>query len=152
MLNVVWAAVIAALAFFAAGVTAAIYVMIKAARLIGVTTTAVASLQEQSDQLIQRASAAAQRADEQAARAEAITASMDDVTSAMTELGDRLTALAPAARTVADGIGAPVARAAAVVYGVNRALKLRRDSRPRQPRVVARTRTRPALASRNDNR
>jgi hypothetical protein len=150
MLNVVWVAVIAAVAFWAAGVSAAIYVMIRAARLIGVTTTAVTSLREQSGQLMERASAAVQRADEQAARTEAITASMADVTSAMTELGGRLSALAPAARTVADGIGAPLARAAAVVYGVNRALRLRRARRPRT-RVAARTRSRPALAAENSS-
>lgn len=144
MLNVVWVAVIVAVAFWAAGVSAAIYVMIRAARLIGVTTTAVTGLHEQSGQLMERASAAVQRADEQAARTEAITASMEDVTSAMTDLGDRLSALAPAARTVADGIGAPLARAAAVVYGINRALRLRRGSRP-QSRVAARARSRPAL-------
>jgi ABC-type transporter Mla subunit MlaD len=145
ILNVVWVAVIVAVAFWAAGVSAAIYVMVRAARLIGVTTTAVTSLREQSGQLMEQASAAVQRADEQAARTEAITASMEDVTSAMAELGDRLSALAPAARTVADGIGAPLARAAAVVYGVNRALRMRRASRP-QARVVARARCRPAPA------
>jgi uncharacterized protein YoxC len=144
MLNVVWVAVIAAVAFWAAGVTVAIYVMVRAARLIGVTTTAVTSLREQSGELMERASAAVQRADEQAARTEAITASMEDVTSAMTELGDRLAALAPAARTVADGIGAPLARAAAVVYGVNRAVKLRRAG-GQQAQLVARPRSRAAL-------
>lgn len=142
MLNVVWAAVIVAVAFFAAGVSAAIYLMIKTARLIGVTTATVTGLHEQSDLLMQHASAAVARANEQTARAEAITASMDGVTSAMTDLGERLAVLAPAARTVADGIGTPVTRAAAVVYGVNRALRLRRGQRAQ---VAARPPARAAL-------
>jgi hypothetical protein len=55
---------------------------------------------------------------------------MEGVTATMSELGGRLAALAPAARTVADGIGGPLTWVAALVYGVGRALGLRRAARP----------------------
>src|SRR5205809_7192248 len=80
MLNAVWVAVIVAAAFWVVGVCAAVYVMVKAARLMSQTTGAVTSLRERQDVLIERANATIDRASEQLVRTDAITASMDEVT------------------------------------------------------------------------
>ena len=125
MLNAVWVAVIVAAAFFVVGVCAAVYVMVKAARLMSQTTGAVASLRERQEALIERASATIDRASEQLVRTDAITASMDEVTANMAELTGRMTALAPLARVIAASAGSPAAKVAALAYGVNRALWMR---------------------------
>lgn len=127
MLTAVWVAVIVAVAFWAVGVCTAVYVMLKAARLISLSTAAVAGLRERGDEVTAQARAAASRAGEQAARAEEITASLDEVAASMADLNGRLTALAPAARTIA---GRPVATIAALVYGVCRAIGMRRAALP----------------------
>jgi len=126
MLNAVWVAVIVAVAFWAVAVCIAVYVMLKAGRLITETTSAVADLRGRGDMLMDRADAATRRADEQVAKTEAITASMDEVAATMAELNSRLTALAPAARTIAHRVGGPLARVAALLYGISRALGMRR--------------------------
>ena len=66
------------------------------------------------------------RASEQLVRTDAITARMDEVTANMAELTGRVTALAPLARMIAGSAGSPLAKAAALAYGVNRALWMRR--------------------------
>jgi hypothetical protein len=126
MLNAVWVAVIVAAAFWVVGVCAAVYVMVKAARLMSQTTDAVTMLRERQDVLIERANATIDRASEQLVRTDAITASMDEVTANMAELTGRVTALAPLARMIAGSAGSPLAKAAALAYGVNRALWMRR--------------------------
>jgi hypothetical protein len=126
MLNAVWVAVIVAAAFWVVGVCAAVYVMVKAAQLMSQTTDAVTSLRERQDVLIERANATIDRASEQLVRTDAITASMDEVTANMAELTGRVTALAPLARMIAGSAGSPLAKAAALAYGVNRALWMRR--------------------------
>jgi hypothetical protein len=144
MLNAVWVAVIAAAAFWVVGVCAAVYVMAKAARLMSETTAAVASLRERQDVLIERANATIDRASEQLVKTDAITASMDEVTANMAELTGRVTALAPLARVIAASAGSPVAKVAALAYGVNRALWMRRSagrgsvSRPPAARALPR--------------
>jgi len=125
MLNAVWVAVIVAAAFWVIGVCAAVYVMIKAARLMSRTTAAVTSLRERQDVLIERADATIDRASEQLVKTDAITASMDEVTANMAELTGRVTALAPLARVIAGSPGSPLGKAAALAYGVNRALWMR---------------------------
>jgi hypothetical protein len=125
MLNAVWVAVIVAAAFWVAGVCAAIYLMVKAARLVSQTTAAVASLSERQDVLIERANATIDRASEQLVKTEAITASMDEVTANMAELTGRVTALAPLARVIGASAGSPMAKVAALAYGMNRALWIR---------------------------
>jgi hypothetical protein len=125
MLNAVWVAVIVAAAFWVAGVCAAVYVMIKAARLMSQTTAAVTSLRERQDVLIERANATIDRASEQLVKTDAITASMDEVTANMAELTGRVTALAPLARVIAGSRGSPLGKVAALAYGVNRALWMR---------------------------
>jgi hypothetical protein len=128
MLNAVWVAVIVAAAFWVVGVCAAVYVMAKAARLMSQTTAAIAGLRERQDVLIERANATIDRAGEQLVRTDAITASMDEVTANMAELTGRVTALAPLARVIAASVGSPMAKVAALAYGVNRALWMRRPA------------------------
>lgn len=126
MLNAVWVAVIVAAAFWVVGVCAAVYLMVRAARLVSEATSAVSGLRERQELLIERANATIDRAGEQLAGTEAITASMDEVTANMAELSGRVAALAPLARMIASSAGSPLARVAALTYGVNRALWMRR--------------------------
>jgi hypothetical protein len=123
MLTAVWVAVVA----FVIGVGVAVYVMLKAGRLMAQTSTAIASLREREDLLIDRAGAAIDRAGEQIARTETITVSMDDVTASMAELQGRIRALAPVPRPSTAGTAGTggLTWAAALVYGVARALGLR---------------------------
>jgi hypothetical protein len=125
MLNAVWVAVIIAAAFWVVVACAAVFLMVKAARLISQTTAAVANASERQDVLIERANATIDRASEQLVRTDAITASMDEVTANMAELSGRVTALAPLARVISASAGSPVAKAAALAYGVNRAVWMR---------------------------
>jgi hypothetical protein len=128
MLNAVWVAVIIVAASWAAVACAAVYLMVRAARLISQTTAAVTSASERQDVLIERANATIDRASEQLVRTDAITASMDEVTANMAELTGRVTALAPLARVISASAGSPVAKAVALAYGVNRALWMRRPA------------------------
>jgi hypothetical protein len=128
MLTAVWVAVVA----FVIGVGVAVYVMLKAARLMTERSATLASLREREDLLIDRAGAAIDRAGEQIARTETITASMDgvtvslaDVTASLAELRGRVTALTPAAPARPDGASGALTWAAALVYGLTRALGLR---------------------------
>ena len=98
MLTAVWVAVIVAAAFWVIGVCAAVYLLIKLARLVSQTASAVAGLRERGDLAIDRANAAIDLAGDQIARTDAITASMDEVTANMADLTGRVTALAPLER------------------------------------------------------
>ena len=64
MLNAVWVAVIVAVAFWAAGVSVAMYLMLRAGRLVTQTSAAISGLAERQDQLIDRANATIDRAGE----------------------------------------------------------------------------------------
>ncbi len=130
MLTAMQAAVVAAAAAWVIGVGVAVYVMLKAARLMSETSTTVAGLREQSGLLIERANAAIDRAGEQIAKTEAVTRSLEGVTSSLGELDGHLTALAPASEDAAGGAASPLAWAAALVYGVRRALGMRGSGRP----------------------
>ncbi|MDX6392582.1 MAG: hypothetical protein QOJ73_3645 [Streptosporangiaceae bacterium] len=131
MLTAVWVAVIIAAAFWVVGVCAAVYLLIKLARLASQASSAVADLRERGELAIGRANAAVDRAGEQIVKADAITASMDEVTANMAELTDRVTSLAPLARVIASSAGTPLARVSALVYGVRRAAHLRRNDHSR---------------------
>jgi hypothetical protein len=124
MMTAVWVAVVAAAAAFVVGVCVAVYVMLKAARLMTQRSAALAGLQQREDLLIGQASAAIDRVGEQIAMTETITATMDDVTASVTELRGRITALAPAAPAGPRSTGAAT-WAAALGYGVARAVGLR---------------------------
>jgi hypothetical protein len=130
MVTAVQAAVVAAAAAWVIGVGVAVYVMLKAARLMSETSATVAGLRERGDLLIERANAAIDRAGEQITRTEAVTASIEGVTATMSELDGHLAALAPAAATEASAAGRPLAGAAALVYGIRWALGTRRTSGP----------------------
>ena len=127
MLTVVWVAVVAAAAAFVAGAGVAVYVMMKAARLMSETSVAVAGLRERSDLLIERANATIDQAGEQITRTQTVTASMEGVTAAMAQLGDNLDAMAPALPAPAEGAARPLTWAAALLYGVRWALGARRS-------------------------
>jgi len=163
MLNAVWVAVIVAVAFWAAGVSVAVYLMVKAGRLLTQTSAAISGLAERQDQLIDRANVTIDRTAEQLAATSAITASMDEVTANMADLTGRVASLAPLARVLSGTPGSATAKAMALGYGVTRALWLRLPPAPaigRQaapagsararllPRPAAATRHRPALTTR----
>jgi hypothetical protein len=125
MLTAVWAAVVA----FVVGVGVAVYVMLKAARLMSETSAAVAGLRERGDLLIERANAAIDQAGEQIARTETVTESMEGVTAAMAQMSDQLTATTPALPAPGEGTGGPLTWATALVYGVRWALGAHRPGR-----------------------
>src|SRR5215813_4252477 len=134
MLTAVWIAIVVAVAFWVIAVCAGVYLMMRAARLIDQSTAVVTGLRQRSEALMDEAEAVTRRANEQVTRAEAVTASMDEVTATMADLNERITGLAPAARSLAEGAGLPLTRIAAFVYGVARALGMRRASEPRAVR------------------
>ncbi len=166
MLNAVWVAVIVAVAFWAAGVSVAIHLMVKAARVMTRTSAAISGLAERQDQLIGRANATIDRAGDQLAATGAITASMDEVTANMAELTGRVASLAPLARVISGTPGSAMAKAMALGYGVTRAVWLRLPPAGAPPRGQAAaggaraqllprvpgpaTRHRPALSARRD--
>ena len=125
MLTAVWVAVVA----FVVGVGVAVYVMLKAARLMSETSAAVAGLRERGDLLIERANAAIDQAGEQITRTETVTASMEDVTAAMAQMTGHPGATAPALPAAGEGTSGPLTWAAALVYGVRWALGARRPGR-----------------------
>jgi hypothetical protein len=125
----VWVAVVVAAGFWVLVACAATFLMIRSARLVSETTVAVAAARERGDRIAEQVSAVTSQASEQVAKTGSITASMDEVAATMAGLNARLNALAPAAQTVADGVGVPLARVAALVYGVSRAIGLRRGGR-----------------------
>src|SRR5215470_3559713 len=118
MLTAVWVAVVA----FVVGVGVAVYVMLKAARLMSETSATVAGLRERGDLLIERANAAIDQAGEQIARTETVTASMEGVTAAMAQMSGQLSAVAPPAPTGGEAAAGALTWAAALVYGVRWAL------------------------------
>ena len=125
MLTAVWAAVVA----FVVGVGVAVYVMLKAARLMSETSAAVAGLRERGDLLIERANAAIDQAGEQIARTETVTASMEGITAAMAQMSGHRTATAPALPAPSEDTSGPLTWAAALVYGVRWAVGARRPGR-----------------------
>lgn len=111
--------------FFAVGVCAAVYVLIRLARLIAAATSLMSDYRDRADVLIDRAQAAVDRAGEQLARTDSITASMDEVTANMAELSGHVSAMTGLARIISGGIGTPLLRTFALAYGVRRAAGLR---------------------------
>jgi hypothetical protein len=128
--------------FFAVGVCAAVYVLIRLGRLISEATQLVSDHRDRADLLLARAQSAIDRAGEQLARTDSITASMDDVTANMAELSGHVSGLAGLARAISGGFGAPLLRISALAYGVRRATGLRlggqAGDRPGSPAVGSR--------------
>jgi hypothetical protein len=133
------AALIAAV-FWALLVCVGVVVLLRLSRLVSESTALVAEMRERGDALNQRAQAAVDgaqaavdRASKQLDRTESVTASMDELGAGMAELAGQVTALAGLGRTIADG---PVARTAALAYGVRHAVGLRRAARRTFPGQV----------------
>jgi hypothetical protein len=124
------AALIAA-GLWAVLVCAAVYVLFRFSRLISAGSRMLTEYRGRADLLIERAQAAVDRTNEQLARTDAITASMDQVTANMAELSGHVSALTGLARGISAGFGTPLVRFASAVYGVRRAVALRRPSRLR---------------------
>jgi ABC-type transporter Mla subunit MlaD len=122
------AALIAA-AFFAVGMCAAVFVLLRLGRLISEATRMLTDYRDSANALVDRAQAAVDRTNEQLARTDSITASMDEVTANMAELSGHVSALAGLARGISAGLGAPLLRVSALAYGVRRAVGLRRPGR-----------------------
>src|SRR5580698_4052928 len=119
------AALIAA-GFFAVLVCVAIYVLIRLARLMSAATGMVTQYRDRADQLIEQAQAAVDRTNEQLIRTDAITASMDQVTANMAELSGHVSALAGLARGISTAAAAPLTGMSALMFGVRRAVLVRR--------------------------
>src|ERR1700690_2818275 len=100
------AALIAA-AFWAVGVCAGTYVLIKLARLLTEATRFVAELRSRTDVIVEQAHAAIDRTNQQLDRTDTISANMDEVTANVAELTEHVTVLADLARGLAGG---PVAK------------------------------------------
>jgi Bacterial protein of unknown function (DUF948) len=130
------AALIAAV-FFAVGMCAAVFVLLRLAGLISHANRVLTDYGDSASTLMERAQAAVDQTQEQLARTDSITASMDDVTANMAELTGHVSALAGLARGISDGLGTPLLRVSAFVFGVRRAVALRRPGRaaaaPRDP-------------------
>jgi hypothetical protein len=122
------AALIAA-AFFAIAMCAAVYVLVRFARLISAATTLVTSYQAGADDVLARSRAAVDRADQQLARTGAMADGVDAVAASMSELSVQVSAVAGTAKLIASGLGAPVLRLAAAGHGVRHAFAVRRASR-----------------------
>jgi uncharacterized protein YoxC len=120
------AALIAA-GFFAVLSCVAIFVLLRLARLMSAVTAVVTEYRDRADLLIDQAQAAVDRTNAQLARTDAITASMDQVTSNMAELSGHVSALAALARGLSSAATAPLTGLAAVVYGLRRAVVVRRS-------------------------
>jgi hypothetical protein len=128
--------------FWALGVCAVGYVMIRLGRLISEATKLVSDYRDRADLLLERAQSAVDRAGEQLARTDSITASMDEVTSNMAELSGHVSAMAGLARAISGGFGTPLIRLVALGYGVRRATALRLGAasaeRPSRPAIEQR--------------
>jgi len=122
-------AALVAAAFFAAGMCAAVYVLVKLAGLIAAATAVVTGYQAAAEDLMRRAGAAVDRADEQLARTAALAESVGQVSASMTELSEQVSVVSDTVRLIAAGLGAPVLRLAAAGHGFRRALASRRADR-----------------------
>ncbi len=126
------AALIAAVSF-AVIACAAVYLVLRSAKVLSDAATLVRETRADQRALFARANAAVDRASAQLERTEAATAAVADLGDSMTELAGQASALAGIGRSVAGAVvGGPVGRAAAVAYGVRHAVGLRRGagSRP----------------------
>jgi uncharacterized protein YoxC len=129
------AALIAA-GFFAVGMCAAVFVLLRLAGLISHANRIMTDYGDRAATLIERAQAAVDRTNEQLERTDSITASMDEVTSNMADLSGHVADLAGLARSISAGFGTPLLRVSAFVFGVRRAVWLRRPAVTSRPAPV----------------
>jgi uncharacterized protein YoxC len=130
------AAIIAA-AFFAVGMCAVMFVLLRLAGLISHANRIMTDYGDRAATLIERAQAAVDRTNEQLERTDSITASMDEVTANVADLSGHVADLAGLARGISAGFGTPLLRVSAFVFGVRRAVWLRRPARPARPAPAA---------------
>jgi uncharacterized protein YoxC len=123
------AALIAA-AFFAVGMCAVVFVLLRLAGLISHANRIMTDYGDRAGTLIERAQAAVDRTNEQLERTDTITASMDEVTANVADLSGHVADLAGLARGISAGFGTPLLRVSAFVFGMRRAVWLRRPGRP----------------------
>ncbi len=126
------AALVAAF-FFAVLVCAGVYVLIRLARLISEGTRLVADMRSRSDTVFERVQAAVDRANQQLDATSTVTAGMDELNVGMSQLTDQVSALAGLGQAISAG---PAGRAGAFVYGVRRAVAIRRAGTVRPERAV----------------
>jgi predicted PurR-regulated permease PerM len=124
---------------FAVLACVAVFVLLRLARLTSAVTGLVTRYSDRADTLIEQAQAAVDRTNEQLARTDAITASMDEVTSNMAELSGHMAALAGVARAISNVVAVPLTGASALVYGVRRAVLVRRSLEVMAPEPAALT-------------
>ncbi len=152
-MNAMHLAALIAAGFFAVGVCAAVYVLIRLGRLISMAGGMLSDYRDRTDVLIDRAHAAVDRSHEQLARTDAITANMDEVSANMAELSGQVSALAGVARGISAGLGTPLTKLAALAFGIRRAVALHRAAEVRAPAAQRRavlTGQRAALTSRRE--
>ena len=118
--------------FFAVGVCAAVYALVKLAGLISAATALVNDYRGGADKVLRRAREAVDRADAQLARTGALAESVEDVSASMSDLSEQVSAVAGTARLIALGLGTPVLRLAAAGHGFRRALAMRRSGQVRE--------------------
>ncbi len=119
------AALIAA-AFFAIAMCAAVFVLVRLARLISAATSLVTSYQAGAEDVLARSRAAVELADKQLARTGAMAEGVDAVAASMSDLSLQVSAVAGTAKLIASGLGTPVLRLAAAGHGIRHALAVRR--------------------------
>jgi uncharacterized protein YoxC len=119
------AALIAA-GFFAVLACVAMVVLLRFGRLVSAVTRMVTEYRDRADVLIEQAQEAVDRTNAQLARTDAITASMDQVTANMAELSGHVSALAGMARGISSAATAPLTGMSAFMFGLRRALLVRR--------------------------
>jgi uncharacterized protein YoxC len=122
------AALIAA-GFFAVLASVAMLVLLRFGRLVSAVTRLVTDYRDKADLLIEQAQEAVDRTNAQLARTDAITASMDQVTANMAELSGHVSALAGMARVISSAATAPLTGASAFMFGLRRAILVRRTLR-----------------------
>jgi hypothetical protein len=151
--NAVQLAALIAAGFFAVGVCAGVYVLIRVGALIRTAGQLLSDYRERADVLMDRAQAAVERSNEQLARTDAIVANLDQVSVNMAELSTQVSALTGLAHGICVGLGTPLTKLAALAFGIRRAVALRSGGQLRaaaagQPAALAGQR--PALTGRGE--
>jgi uncharacterized protein YoxC len=123
MVNAGDLAALVAVFFWAVLVCAVVYVLIRLARLMSEASRTMAEMRSRNDLAYERVQAAVDRANEQLDATSSVTASLDELNTGMSELAEQVSTLAGLGRAIAAG---PAGRAAALVYGVRRAVAIRR--------------------------
>ena len=127
-MNILELAALIAAGFFAVGVCAGVYVLLRLGRLIGTASGMLAEYGHRADALIDSAQAAVDRSNEQLAKTETVSASLDQVAINMAELSGQVSGLAALSRGISAGLGRPLRKVAALTFGIRRAVGLRRDA------------------------